>query len=536
IITYKELCKLEMEIFRQLQVINIHNWGTARSGIRLTQFYGIELDDFAHETAKLSLWLTEHQMNLAYKEVFGESKPTLPLQDSGNIANANAAQENWVEICPKENGSEVYILGNPPYLGFSNQDKDQKADMSSVFVGRKGFKRLDYISCWFWLAAKYITGTNSRFAFVSTNSIAQGEQVGLLWPNVFMLNLEIDFSHQAFKWTNNAKGMAGVTCVVIGVRNKSAKHKLLINNGVKQQVKNISPYLIEGNNSIVMKRGKTRISSLPEMIRGDMPIDGGNLILSNEEKECLLEEYPISGKFIRKFIGTNEFLKSTNRWCLWINDENVREALRIPSISRRVEAVRLMREKSTNKSTLEFAKTPHLFGQIRHMDVKSIIVPRTASERRIYIPVGFVDKETIVSDLASTIPYQSIFVFSIISSSLHMIWVRTVAGGLETRIRYSSGLCYNTFPFPEITDKQKTNLEDHVFNVLDEREKYPEKTMAELYDPDKMPAGLLKAHQDMDLAVEQCYRKKPFKNDEERLEYLFKLYEEMIAAEETGNA
>ncbi len=261
-----------------------------------------------------------------------------------------------------------------------------------------------------------------------------------------------------------------------------------------------------------------------------MPIDGGNLILSEDEKNHLIEEYPDSSQFIRKFIGASEFMRSTYRWCLWLKD-NFDEALKIKPIRNRVDAVRTMRLESKNKSTQLLAETPYLFGQIRHLEVPSIIVPSTTSERRTYIPLDFIDETAIISNLAYSIPCSSEFIFAIISSRIHMTWVRAVAGRLKTDYRYSSALCYNTFPFPEITEAQKNTLASHVFKVLDERERHPEKTMAELYDPDKMPDGLRQAHHEMDLAVEQCYRKSPFKSDEERLEYLFKLYEEMIEAE-----
>lgn len=540
IIAYKELCQLEIEIFKQLQQIDASNWEHAVSGLHLNQFYGIELDDFAHETAKLSLWLTEHQMNLAFKEVFGVSRPTLPLQDSGNITCGNATQLEWNVVCPKTDIKgkvqyEIYILGNPPYLGFSMQNKDQKNDMKSVFSPRSDFKRLDYICSWFWLASNYIKNQKASFAFVSTNSISQGEQVSLIWPYIFKLGLEIGFAHQSFKWTNNAKGNAGVICVVIGIRNISGLEKWLFNDGIKSKVKNINPYLMNGSNQIVSKRTNAPLSNIPTMVRGDMPIDGGYLILSDNQKDILLDSFPMASTFIRKFIGASEFMKSTNRWCLWLKD-SPDEALQIKPVRQRVDSVKKMRIESKNKSTQGLALTPHIFGQIRHLDVPSIIIPRTTSERRTYIPLSFIGKLTIVSDLASTIPYTSNHIFAVISSRMHMTWVRTVAGRMKSDYRYSSSLCYNTFPFPEITEAQKTNLEDCVFKVLDERELHSEKTMAQLYDPDKMPEGLRLAHHEMDLAVEQCYRLKPFKSDEERLEYLFKLYEEMIAAEATRDA
>jgi len=541
IIAYKELCQLEIKIFRQLQAIDSVNWGHAVSGLHLNQFYGIELDDFAHETAKLSLWLTEHQMNLAFKEVFGETRPTLPLRDSGNITCGNATRLDWEVICPKVDDKgkerEVYILGNPPYLGSSMQSKEQKADMAFVFKGIKGYKNLDYISCWFLLGSKFIQGkgANAQFAFVSTNSINQGEQVALLWQHIFNLELEIGFAYQSFKWTNNAKGNAGVTCVVVNVRNISFNFKKLFQGLISKKVENISPYLIEGNNTHIRRRGKP-LSSIDEMLKGNQPTDGGNFIFSSEQKALLLVEFPISKFFFKKYFGSQEFIKGLERWCLWINDERKSEAKCIPEIRKRLEAIDSIRLTSKAPSTRNFLGGSHRFIQIQHEPTDALIIPSVSSERREYIPTGFLDENTVISNLAFAIYNPPAHIFAIISSRMHMTWVRTVAGRLKTDYRYSSALCYNTFPFPEITEAQKTTLEDHVFKVLDEREQHPEKTMAQLYDSDKMPDGLRQAHHEMDLAIEQCYRPQPFKSDDERLEYLFKLYEKMIAEEAAHHA
>ncbi len=528
IIAYKELCKLEIEIFKRLHGKQLSQ--RFLSSIHLTQFYGIEIDDFAHETAKLSLWLAEHQMNLAFKKVFGETRPTLPLKDGGNIVCGNATRLNWEEICPKDKSCEIYVLGNPPYLGSSMQSKEQKADMVHVFNAFESYKNLDYITCWFLIGSRYIQNYGAQLAFVSTNSISQGEQVGLLWPHVFSMNLEICFGHQSFKWTNNAKGNAGVICVVIGLRNICDKPKLLFKDSISRSVKNISPYLTSGNNICVRRRTKP-LGMLHEMVKGNQPTDGGNFILSTQEKETLISHFPGAKIFVKKYYGAQEFIKGIERWCLWINNENMLDAERIPDIKSRIEAVKSVRLASKAPSTNVFSGGDHRFIQIQHEPAKALIIPKVSSERRDYIPIGFLNNDSVISDLAFAIYDPSPFIFAIISSRIHMTWVRAVAGRLKTDYRYSSALCYNTFPFPKI-DKTKTNtLENHVLEVLDEREKYPEKTLAQLYDPDKMPDGLRQAHHEMDLAVEQCYRKKPFENDEERLEYLFKLYEEMIEAE-----
>ncbi|WDF54345.1 class I SAM-dependent DNA methyltransferase [Mucilaginibacter sp. KACC 22063] len=552
IIAYKELRLLEIKIIQRLEFLQQATSGFEEkqlalipkaqqslaamfqkqlfSNIQLNQFYGIELDDFAHEVATLSLWLAQHQMNMRFKEVLGQGNPTLPLRESGNITHGNATRLNWEEVCPKRDGDEIYILGNPPYLGFSLQNKMQKEDMELVFSNELDYKRLDYISCWFFKATKYIETISAKYSFVSTNSICQGEQVALLWPHIFDRSLEIEFAHQSFKWNNNARSNAAVFVVIVGVRNVSSRDKFIFSNGIAKKVRNINAYLIAERNTIVEKRG-TPLSSLPEMIRGDMPIDGGNLILSEDEKIALVDAYPGAQKFLRKFIGAVEFMKNEYRWCLWINPELKDEAVSILPVKDRIKKVREMRLQSSNLSTQLLADTPYLFGQIRHIETTSIVVPSTTSERRNYIPIGYSDPETIISNLAYTIPSESPHVFAIISSRMHMVWVKTFAGRLKSDFRYSSGMCYNTFPFPAISKTQREDLSKFVYRVLEEREIYSERSLSELYDPQKMPAGLLAAHEQLDFAVERCYRSRPFESDEERLEYLFKLYEQMIAEE-----
>ena len=529
IIAYKELCRLEIAIFRELQTLNA-KWKTAQSGIRLTQFYGIELDDFAHETAKLSLWLAEHQMNMAFREVFGDAKPTLPLQSGGNIVCGNATRLDWATVCPKDPAHETYILGNPPYVGSTMQSESQKQDMAAVFQGIKNYKNLDYIACWFFLVARFISDSNIKMAFVSTNSISQGEQVALLWEHIFDLNIEIFFAHQSFRWINNAKGNAGVTCVIIGLRKISTKPKILYQDNVSSNVPNISPYLINGKNHFVLKRSNT-LSNISKIDYGNKAVDGGFLILSTNDKNKLLSNHPESEEMIRPFIGSNEYIKGIERYCLWIPDSRLSIAESIPSIHKRIEGVRAMRLASRDDGANKMANSSHQFREMKTANKNLIIIPSVSSEYRDYIPIGFLSHDFIISNLAFAVYDPPTWIFAVISSRMHMTWVRAVAGRLETRIRYSSSLCYNTFPFPDISAKQKEKLEEHVFAVLDEREKHPEKTMAQLYDPDKMPAGLRQAHHDMDIAIEQCYRAKPFSSDEERLEYLFTLYEAMIAKE-----
>lgn len=520
IIAYKELRKLEMLIFKEGGLL-------ISPSIKLTQFYGIELDDFAHEVAILSLWLAEHQMNVLFKKEFGTVPPALPLQDGGNIVHGNATRLNWETVCPKNNGDEIYILGNPPYLGFSQQDKQQKEDMKFLL---KQPGRLDYVSCWFVKGAAYIKNYNASFAFVSTNSISQGEQVHMLWPIIMNNSIEISFAYQSFKWTNNAKGNAGVTVVIIGFRNKSNKNKYLYINSLKSLVNYINPYLTQSKVFSVPKR-KTILSKMQPMVLGNMPNDWGHLHFTTDEKDEVINKFPESEKYFKKVLGSQEFIKGIDRWCLWVNEKEHIAASKIEPINKRFEEVKNARLSSSVASYNKFAEKPYRFIQICHQSTNAIIVPGTSSENRKYIPMGFVDSNIIINNLAFAIYNPEPYQFGILTSYMHNLWVKAVGGSLETRIRYSSVLCYNTFPFPDISEKQKEEITELVFNILDERENHSEKTLAQMYDPRKMPKGLKEAHHQLDLAIEKCYRTKPFENDEERLEYLFKLYEEMIKAE-----
>jgi len=523
IITYKELRKLEMKIFKELNEM-------ALSNITLNQLYGIELDDFAHEVAILSLWLAEHQMNQVFFNEFGRSKPALPLTSAGNIVHGNACRLEWEVVCPKIEGDEIYILGNPPYLGSRNQNETQKEDMKHAFT--KDYKSLDYVSCWIIKGSDYINGINAKYAFVTTNSICQGEQVSLLWPRSLNHNLEIGFAVNSFKWTNNAKGKAAVNVVIIGVRNKSAGLKYIYNSNRYSIVNNINPYLTEGNSIYINRRSKP-ISKFPICTFGSMPNDGGNLILNSTEYLSLIENYPNCNNIIKKYIGADDFLNGEERWCLVIEDEDLHLFENIPPIDERLNKIRNIRSKSTEKSTREMAKYPNRFYYFAHQNSDSIIIPSTTSERREYIPMGFLNSGYIISNSAQAIYGAKPYLFAVLSSKMHMVWVRSVAGKLESRIRYSSSLVYNNFPFPIISANQENDLQKLVYKILEEREKNSEKNLVHLYDPEKMPQGLRNAHHELDIEIEKCYRLKPFESDEVRLEYLFKLYEQMIDEEKS---
>jgi hypothetical protein len=522
IIAYKELRRLEMEIFKEMGSL-------ALSEISLNQFYGIELDDFAHEIAILALWLTKHQMNVEFFKEFGRTNPTLPLTDAGNIVQGNACRLDWEEVCPKGKDDEVYILGNPPYLGFKGWNETQKEDMNIVFQAMGNVKRLDYICCWFKKASDFISGNNAKYAFVSTNSITQGEQVSLLWPYIFNRNQEIGFTHTSFKWSNNAKSNAGVTVIVVGIQNNSNSMKLLFSENRSKAVKNISPYLTEGNNIFVHQR-QDSLANLPEMALGSSGIDGGHLILSSEEKDWFISSYPKSSKFIKPFIGGNDFLKGIERYCLWIDDDKIEEAKLIEPINDRIKKCKEYRLNG-GRDAKKAAKVPHRFFYRKYKYENSIVLPFTSSENREYMPIGFKEPGVVISNGLFVIYDSNPFIFSVLTSKLHFFWTKVVSGKLETRIRYSVNLTYNNFPFPNISKHRKEELTQCTLRILDERLKYSEKTLAQLYDPDKMPEGLKEAHRQNDLAVERCYRSTPFSSDEERLEYLFKLYEKMIQEE-----
>lgn len=529
IITYKEIRLLEIKILQK--VIDLSPNPTLEfTQIQLSQFYGIELDDFAHEMAILSLWLAEHQMNRVFEDMlfdYGKSKPILPLKEAGQIQQGNATRVNWKEACPINETDEVYIIGNPPYLGYSRQDEEQKKDMAITFSGVKNYKKLDYISCWFYKASIYIQNTQSKYAFVTTNSVTQGEQVALLWPLILNKNQEISFAHLSFKWTNNAKGNAGVSVVIIGVRNCNNLRKYLFHKNFKQEAKNISPYLTNSNNTIINSR-RVSLSHFPEMIIGSKISDDGHLLLNQIEKDQLTSENSSTEPFIKRFIGAQEFIKGLNRYCIHIEHDKVDHAYQQPQLASRFKKVEEFRLKSKKASTQKKASTPHFFDEDKHQVGEFILVPQTGSERRNYLPIGYFDSSFVPSNGTRVVYGAKPWLFGLISSRMHIVWVKAVAGRLKMDMQYSNTLCYNTFPFPEINTKQKENLNLYVFAVLDERAKHPSKTMAQLYDPDKMPIGLKQAHEELDEAIEKCYRLQPFKSDTERLEYLFKLYEEMV--------
>ena len=516
IIAYKELRRLEMKIFRE------HNM-MAFSQISLSQFYGIELDDFAHEIAQLSLWLAEHQMNVEFFKQFGRTNPTLPLKEAGKIVCGNACRLNWFNTCFFEGNEEVYILGNPPYLGYARQNKDQKEDMAFVFSGIKDYKKLDYIAAWFYKASKFIKTKKQKAAFVSTNSVTQGEQVSLLWKNIFDLEIEINFAYKSFKWINNAKDKAGVTVVIIGI-SKDCKIKSLIDNTTKRIVEYINPYLVANSKTIVAPFSKS-ISGLPVMIKGSSPGDGGNLLIDINEFESLIETNPQSKKYLKKYVGANEFLNKTHRYCIYVTDEEYETAKSIEQFNLRFNKVKQLRLNSKKAATRLKAETPYRFDEDKYQETTCVIFPQTTSENRVYVPIGFLDESYVVSNAARVIYNAELWMFSILTSRMHNVWLQAVAGRLETRIQYSNTLCYNTFPVPELNDRQKEQLNNAALKIISVRESYSDISFSDLYHVDKIPEDLLLVHQENDQIIDKIYKKTPFMTNEQRLEFLFSQYE-----------
>ncbi|OBX62816.1 methyltransferase [Moraxella osloensis] len=547
IIAYKELRELEINIWQaKLDVMKGNSQNLAwdfgfDSVVSLDNFFGIEIDDFAVQIARLSLWLAEHQMNVKFHEAFGQSRATLPLKDSGHIVHGNSLRLDWQTVCPNDGEQEIYVVGNPPFGGSGNRSDEQTADMEKVFVGFKKFKFLDFVTAWFWKGANYLKdshdkGSQAKMALVSTNSIAQGEQVAMLFPYIFGLGVGIGFAYQSFPWKNNAKQNAGVHVVIIGLEMMNEGQKTIYSqvDGIwhSEKVKNISPYLIAGSNVAVESRESPFDSEQNKMIRGSLANDGGNYFLTLEEKNELIKKEPKSLKWIRKAIGSEEFLKGKQRWCLWLNEISPDELREMPSVEKRVENVRNLRLASKKEATRKLAETPQRFDEIKQpKNGNYIVVPRVTSERRRYIPLDFLSHEIICTDRNQMIPNGTMYEFGILNSIIHNEWMRLVTGRLESRYNYSGTIVYNTFPFPTVTDEQKKHIEHLAEEILLTREDFAGETLAKLYDPDTMPESLKIAHQNLDDAVDKLYNPKGFADTASRLAHLLERYETLINAE-----
>lgn len=543
IITYKEIRRLEVKILKSLR--ELRQDGTIdffeTSKISLNQFYGIELDDFAHEVARLSLWIAEYQMNLEAENEINLKSAFLPLRDAGNITQGNALRLDWNEILPHQSDDEIYLIGNPPYIGSKLQNKEQKEDLKYTIGEKLKYKKMDYIAGWFFKGVEFINSANSKLAFVTTNSIFQGEQVGFVWEPL-LDKMTIDFAYTSFKWGNSAANNAGVTVAIVGLANNTnAKSEKYIFDETLNRVSanHINPYLTSGED-ILVKSTNAPLNNLPKMVFGSMPRDGGYLIISTqEERNSIISEYPELSHYIKNYVGSEEFIKDKHRYVFWLNEKTYQEVRDNSIVQKRVEAVKANRLASSASSTQAAAKTPYAFVQKGEYDEAyttfkasgedeflQILVPRVSSENREYVPLGFVGEDTIISDSAMAVYNAPIWLLGLLESRMHMVWLRAVGGRLKTDYRYSAGLVYNTFPVPELSTRRKNMIEEQVFEILDLREELGG-TLAELYHKDTMPDSLREAHKKLDEIVERAYKDTPFNSDEERLSHLLKRYKEM---------
>lgn len=543
ITAYREIRMLELAIVEKLlkgqMVTNINQYFL----VDLDQFYGIELGEFPSQIAQVAMFLIDHQCNMMVSDRFGEYIPLIPLQKSAVIVNDNALRLDWQSIIkPLEGETDApryhYILGNPPFVGHQWRTKEQMEDMDHVFHNIERAGRLDYVAAWYIVAAKYMHNINqagyntpTKVAFVSTNSICQGEQVSILWNTLLSTyKVSIFFAHRPFKWLNEAKGNAGVHVIIVGFTNVNISSKKIYDYELSKEdpnesiVANINPYLVEGVNVFIQSRGKP-IHSYPEMFKGSQPTDGGYLILSAQEREELLLHEPDSEMWIREYVGAEEFINGTKRYCLWLKEIQPHELKNLRMIKERVLLVAESRMKSPTKSVKEFAKFPTLFTQDRQPHTDYLVVPEVSSENRLYIPIGFLPPTVVCSNKLQIIPGANLYMYGIMQSKMHMTWTKYVCGRLESRISYSPSV-YNNYPWPEApSDKQKQAVEAAAKTVLDVRAQFPKSSLADLYDPSSMPPVLVKAHQQLDKAVDLCYRPQPFQSDAKRIEYLFELYE-----------
>lgn len=532
IIAYRELRLIETEAFRRMRDVKRKGQlqlADYQTGIKISNFYGIDPVDFACETAKLSLWISQYQMNRKLDEICSAPTPALPLTDAGSIVVANALRIEWTKVCPPDDGTETMIVGNPPYLGRPKRTPEQQRDMDHVFAEEAGvFGNLDYVAAWFARAADYAQSTPSQTAFVTTNSLFQGEQVPLLWPLLRSKGSEYSFCYKPFKWSNSAAKNAGVICVIVGQRPISNQPKFIYGLDHKLAASNINPYLVDAPD-IFVKRHARPISAVPQIELGNAPKDGGHLMLSSDEAVQLLDAFPTASGLLRPIYGAQEYIQGQTRYCLWIGDADLELAKSIPPIAKRLELTANARSNSPKASTAASAEWPHRFNEIRHKDAPFLIVPRVSSERRPYLTVGFLPQGTVATDSAFAIYDPPTWMLSVMSSTLQKVWTSAVGGRLKSDFRYSNTLVYNTFPIPALSADQKTILEGHALDILRMREPHivNGRTIAWLYNPETMPTELLQAHRDLDDYLETIYIGRAFEDDAERLEHLFKLYARM---------
>jgi hypothetical protein len=508
IITYRELRRLEFEILKmsgsRQRVLDL----SMLLKVSVEQFYGIEREDFPCQTAQVGMWLMDHQMNIQASEQFGSYYVRLPLEKTAMIVHGNALTLDWESVVPKDELS--YILGTPPFKGFKYATQEQKDDMHLVFGEICKTALLDYVSAWYKKAAEYIQGTIVQVAFVSTNSIVQGTQVGQLWGILIeRYCVHINFAHRTFKWSNEAKGKAAVHCVIIGFSLFNQRPKLLIDYedvsgaGIPAHVEKINPYLLNAENIVVTGRVKP-LCDVPEIIMGNQAMDGGNLIIEAVDYEDIVKREPLATKYIKKYMMGREFINNGPRYCLWLKDCPPSELRQMPLVLERVDRVRKMRANSNDPGARRLSETPTLFRESRNPN-KFVAIPITSTETRRYIPIGYLDENTIAGNTLFIIADGTLFHFGILTSNVHMAWMRVVGARLKSDYRYSKDIVYNNFPWPDATDEQKAAIESAAQNVLNARAQFPDSSLADLYDPLTMPPELLKAHRELDRLVMRAY-------------------------------
>lgn len=580
VITYRELRLLEIEVLRAL-----NKNGTGVLDVReiilldVDMMHGIEYEEFPARIAEVAMWLIDHQMNMAISNEFGQYFVRLPLKKAAKIIHGNALTTDWQSLLNPVNTINIiakhaniflveeptaeyktlnvqtetieihkgkspevaeeskfdYIIGNPPFIGSKIMTQSQRDSVVREFDHVQGSGVLDYVTAWYIKAAKYIQGTRTKVAFVSTNSIVQGEQTSILWGQMLhKYNIKIHFAHRTFKWSNEAKGNAAVYCVIVGFASFDTPNKSIFEyedikgEAHEMKAKNINPYLVDAKDLLIEKKSNP-ICNVPKMSFGNMPLDGGHLLLTDEEKKEFLKREPDAKKFIKPLISAFEFLNGEKRWCLWLVNAEPSELKRLPEVLKRVELVKKFRLASVAPSTQKFSTSPTLFRD-RNQPSTYILVPSTTSENRKYIPVGFFGKNDIANNSCHIVPNGTLFHFGILTSKMHMAWVRSICGRLESRFRYSKDIVYNNFPWPQDLPKQKIQgVEKLAEQILKVRMRYPDSSLADLYDPLTMPTDLVHAHQELDKFVDSCYRPLPFSSEAKRMEFLFELYEKYTA-------
>ena len=527
--TYLQLRKLENEAIKLIYPNPSLDVGQAKDIIKVSiqQFYGIEINDFAVSVAKTALWIAESQMLEETKDIFYADWDFLPLKTYTHIHEGNALTMDWNNVIP--NYACHYIMGNPPFIGASMMNKEQKEEAVSIFGKRPRTRSIDYVGAWYYKAAKFIQGTEIKCAFVSTNSITEGEQVQPMWSELYnKYHIIINFAYKTFIWTTEAKSKAAVHCVIIGFSLLDNRNKIIFYDDTKECVNQINSYLLDAPNVLVRNRSKPLNKNTLKMTKGNQPSDGGNLLLTIDEKNRVIKKYPDLKEVIKLYLTARDYLHNNNeRFCLWFKDKDVTN-YNNPFVKRRLELVKQFREKSSARPTREKAQTPYLFFSTPQTNENYLCVPEISSERRRYIPIGFLTGDVIASNKLLIVLGAKLYDLGILESNVHMAWVRTVAGRLKSDYQYSSSVVYNTFPWPTPTDKQKAKIEKTAQAILDARALYPDSSLADLYDPLTMPKELLKAHQDNDRAVMEAYGLSVKGTTEsDAVAHLFKMYEKL---------